>query len=77
MTKQEKAVKHLKQLRGTGISYKGFAAVAQMSVDSIYTYTRFPEKMTEEKADYIESVIEIYFPVQLCAIRRIEANESK
>ena len=63
MTKQEEALELIQALRGANISYKEFARVAGINLNSLYTWTR-QKKMSEEKAEYIINAAKYYFPEQ-------------
>ena len=63
MTKQEEALELLQALRGANISYKEFARVAGINLNSLYTWTR-QKKMSEEKGEYIINAAKYYFPEQ-------------
>ena len=63
MTKQEEALELLQALRGANISYKEFARVVGINLNSLYTWTR-QKKMSQEKAEYIINAAKYYFPEQ-------------
>ena len=53
MSEQEKAMKMLQLLKGTGISFRTFADSVGMKVDSLYSYRSCPSRLSAEKAKYI------------------------
>ena len=61
MTKEQEALELLQALRGANISYKEFARVAGINLNSLYTWTR-QKKMPEKKAEYIINAAKYYFP---------------
>lgn len=58
MNEQEKAMKMLQLLKGTGISFRTFADSVGMKVDSLYSYRSCPSRLSAEKAKYIIAQIE-------------------
>ena len=58
MNEQEKAMKMLQLLKGTGISFRAFADSVGMKVDSLYAYRSCPSRLSVEKAKYIIVQIE-------------------
>ena len=64
MTEQEKAIYMLKRLKAAGVSYKAFCEQMGLNVDSIYNYTRKPNTMAVETAEYIIFSIQEHYPKQ-------------
>lgn len=58
MNEQEKALKMLELLKGTGVSFRAFADSIGMNVDSLYSYRSCPSRLSKEKAKYIITQIE-------------------
>ena len=58
MSEQEKALKMLELLKGTGVSFRSFADCVGMNVDSLYSYRSCPSRLSKEKAKYIIAQIE-------------------
>lgn len=58
MGEQEKALKMLELLKGTGVSFRAFADCIGMNVDSLYSYRSCPSRLSLEKAKYIIAQIE-------------------
>lgn len=58
MSEQEKALKMLELLKGTGVSFRTFADCIGMKVDSLYSYRSCPSRLSLEKAKYIIAQIE-------------------
>ena len=58
MNEQEKALKMLELLKGTGVSFRAFADCIGMNVDSLYSYRSCPSRLSKERAKYIISQIE-------------------
>ena len=63
MTKEQEALELLQALRGANISYKEFARVAGINMNSLYTWTQ-KKKLPEKKAEYIINAVKYYFPNQ-------------
>ena len=61
MTKQEEALELLQALRGANISYKAFAQITGINLNSLYTWTQ-KKKFPEKKAEYIINSAKYYFP---------------
>lgn len=70
MTEQEKAIYMLKRLKAAGVSYKAFSEQAGLRVDSVYNYTRKPNIMTAEMAEYIIFTIKENYPKQWAFIMK-------
>ena len=58
MSEQEKALKMLELLKGTGVSFRTFADCIGMKVDSLYSYRSCPSRLSAEKAKYIIAQVE-------------------
>lgn len=58
MGEQEKALKMLELLKGTGVSFRSFADSIGMNVESLYSYRSCPHRMSKERALYIIAQIE-------------------
>ena len=52
MSKQEEALELLQALRGANISYKVFAQITGINLNSLYTWVE-KKKIPEKKAEYI------------------------
>ena len=63
MTKQEEALELLQALRGANISYKTFAEITGINLNSLYAWVQ-RKKMPEKKAEYIINAAKYYFPEQ-------------
>ena len=61
MTKQEEALELLQALKGANISYKAFAQIADINLNSLYTWTQ-KKNLPEKKAEYIINAAKYYFP---------------
>ena len=61
MTKQEEALELLQAFRGANISYKAFAQITGINLNSLYTWTQ-KKNMPEKKAEYIINAAKYYFP---------------
>jgi hypothetical protein len=61
MSEQEKALKMLELLKGTGVSFRSFADCIGMNVESLYSYRSCPRRMSKEKALYIIAQIETIY----------------
>ena len=69
MTKQEEALDLLQALRGANISYKAFAQITGINLNSLYTWTQ-KKNLPEKKAEYIINAAKHYFPEE-CEIINI------
>lgn len=58
MSEQQKALKMLELLKGTGVSFRSFADCIGMNVESLYSYRSCPSRLSKEKAKYIMTQIE-------------------
>lgn len=63
MTKQQEALELLKALQGANISYKAFAQIAGINLNSLYSWIQ-RKKMPEKKAEYVINAVKYYFPEQ-------------
>ena len=63
MTKQQEALELLQALRGANISYKTFAEITGINLNSLYAWVQ-RKKMPEKKAEYIINAAKYYFPEQ-------------
>ena len=63
MTKQEEALELLQALRGANISYKTFAEITGINLNSLYAWVQ-RKKMPQKKAEYIINAAKYYFPGQ-------------
>lgn len=61
MTKQEEALELLQALKGANISYKAFAHIAGINLNSLYTWMQ-KKNLPEKKAEYIINAAKYYFP---------------
>ena len=61
MTKQQEAFELLNALRGANVSYKAFAQIAGINLNSLYSWVQ-RKKMPEKKAEYIINAVKYYFP---------------
>ena len=61
MSEQEKALKILELLKGTGVSFRTFADCVGMKVDSLYSYRSCPSRLSTEKAKYIIAQVEMNY----------------
>ena len=61
MSIQEKALKILELLKGTGVSFRNFADCIGMKVDSLYSYRSCPSRLSAEKAKYIIAQVEMNY----------------
>ena len=61
MSKQEDALELLKALKGANISYKAFAQIAGININSLYSWVQH-KRMSDEKAEYIIHAAQFYFP---------------
>ena len=71
---KQKAARALKILSHTGITIIDFANKTGLNIDSLYTYTSSPERMSQIKAEYILWSIEKYYPSQFCFIEERETS---
>lgn len=69
MSEQEKALKMLELLKGTGVSFRSFADCIGMKVDSLYSYRSCPSRLSKEKAKYIMAQIETKYEKEWQYIR--------
>ena len=74
MSEQEKAIKMLQLLKGTGISFRAFADSVGMKVDSLYAYRSCPSRLSAEKAKYIIAQIETNYPKEWQYIKQQMKN---
>ena len=63
MSKQQEAFELLNALRGANVSYKAFAQIAGINLNSLYAWVQ-RKKMPEKKAEYIINSAKYYFPEQ-------------
>ena len=70
MTIQNKAMRMLAGLKGTGISYKEFAQRTGISLDQIYARTSRKVNLTEERAAFYIRAAELHFPEQYKIIKQ-------
>ena len=63
MSKQQEALELLYALRGANVSYKAFAQIAGINLNSLYAWVQ-RKKMPEKKAEYIINAAKYYFPEQ-------------
>ena len=63
MSKQQEAFELLNALRGANVSYKAFAEITGINLNSLYAWVQ-RKKMTEKKAEYIINAVKYYFPEQ-------------
>ena len=63
MSKQQEAFELLNALRGASVSYKAFAEITGINLNSLYAWVQ-RKKMTEKKAEYIINAVKYYFPEQ-------------
>ena len=63
MTKQQEAFELLNALRGANVSYKAFAEITGINLNSLYAWVQ-RKKMTEKKAEFIINAVKYYFPEQ-------------
>ena len=63
MNKQEEALELLQALKGANVSYKAFAQIAGINLNSLYAWVQ-RKKMPEKKAEYIINAAKYYFPEQ-------------
>ena len=63
MNKQQEAFELLNALRGANVSYKAFAEITGINLNSLYAWVQ-RKKITEKKAEYIINAVKYYFPEQ-------------
>ena len=63
MSKQQEVFELLNALRGANVSYKAFAEITGINLNSLYAWVQ-RKKMTEKKAEYIINAVKYYFPEQ-------------
>ena len=63
MNKQQEALELLQALKGANVSYKAFAQIAGINLNSLYAWVQ-RKKMPEKKAEYIINAAKYYFPEQ-------------
>ena len=63
MNKQQEALELLNALRGANVSYKAFAKIAGINLNSLYAWVQ-RKKMPEKKAEFIINAVKYYFPEQ-------------
>ena len=63
MNKQQEAFELLNALRGANVSYKAFAEITGINLNSLYAWVQ-RKKMPEKKAEYIINAVKYYFPEQ-------------
>ena len=63
MSKQQEAFELLNALRGANVSYKAFAQIAGINLNSLYAWVQ-RKKMPEKKAEFIINAVKYYFPEQ-------------
>jgi predicted transcriptional regulator len=63
LSKQQEAFELLNALRGANVSYKAFAQIAGINLNSLYAWVQ-RKKMPEKKAEYIINAAKYYFPEQ-------------
>jgi len=63
MTKQQEAFELLNALRGANVSYKAFAQITGINLNSLYAWVE-RKKMPEKKAEFIINAVKYYFPEQ-------------
>jgi predicted transcriptional regulator len=63
LNKQQEAFELLNALRGANVSYKAFAEITGINLNSLYASVQ-RKKMTEKKAEYIINAVKYYFPEQ-------------
>ena len=63
MNKQQEAFELLNALRGANVSYKAFAEITGINLNSLYAWVQ-RKKMTEKKAEFIINAVKYYFPEQ-------------
>lgn len=63
MSKQQEALELLKALQGANVSYKAFAQITGINLNSLYSWIQ-RKKMPEKKAEYVINAVKYYFPEQ-------------
>jgi DNA-binding transcriptional regulator YiaG len=63
LNKQQEALELLNALRGANVSYKAFAQIAGINLNSLYAWVE-RKKMPEKKAEFIINAVKYYFPEQ-------------
>lgn len=63
MNKQQEALELLQALRGANVSYKAFAQIAGVNLNSLYKWVQ-TKKISEQKAEYIINAAKYYFAEQ-------------
>jgi DNA-binding transcriptional regulator YiaG len=63
LNKQQEAFELLNALRGANVSYKAFAEITGINLNSLYAWVQ-RKKMTEKKAEFIINAVKYYFPEQ-------------
>ena len=63
MNKQQEALELLQALRGANVSYKAFAQITGINLNSLYAWVE-RKKMPEKKAEFIINAVKYYFPEQ-------------
>ena len=63
MSKQQEVFELLNALRGANVSYKAFAEITGINLNSLYAWVQ-RKKMTEKKAEFIINAVKYYFPEQ-------------
>jgi hypothetical protein len=63
LNKQQEAFELLNALRGANVSYKAFAEITGINLNSLYAWVQ-RKKMPEKKAEYIINAAKYYFPEQ-------------
>ena len=63
MTKEQEALEILQALRGANVSYKAFAEISGINLNSLYAWVQ-RKKMSDKKAEYIINAAKYYFPEQ-------------
>jgi len=63
LNKQQEALELLQALKGANVSYKAFAQIAGINLNSLYAWVQ-RKKMPEKKAEFIINAVKYYFPEQ-------------
>jgi len=63
LNKQQEALELLQALRGANVSYKAFAQITGINLNSLYAWVE-RKKMPEKKAEFIINAVKYYFPEQ-------------
>jgi hypothetical protein len=61
LSKQQEALELLQALKGANISYKTFAEITGINLNSLYYWIQ-KKKLSEEKAEFIIKSAQYYFP---------------